>query len=63
MFALEYHTDVLAFGMSLGIFVVFHETRLGGVDSVIATHGAVLTGEPVGSALSEYDVAGNDILF
>jgi hypothetical protein len=61
--ALEGYTNVLAFGIELGIFVVFHITGLGSVDGVVASHGAVLAGEPVCASLAEYDVSWDDILF
>jgi hypothetical protein len=61
--ALERNAYVLSFGMQLRIFVVFHIARFGGIDSMVATHGAVGAGEPVGAALAEDDVSWDDILF
>lgn len=63
MFALKYYADVLAFGVSLGIFVVFHVAGLCSIDCVIATHVAVFAGEPMGAALAEYYVTGDYVLF
>lgn len=63
MTALEYHTDVLAFWVLQGVFVVFYVARLGGVDGVVAAHGAVVAWEPFGAALAEDDVAGDHVLF
>lgn len=61
--ALEHDTDVLAFRVLQGVFVVFHVARLGGVDCVVATHGAVVAWEPFRAALAEDDVAGDHVLF
>ena len=63
MVAFEGDPDVLALGVELGIFVVFHVAGLSGIDSVVAPHSAVLAREPVCAALTEYDVAWDDILF
>lgn len=48
--------------MLFGIFVVLHVAALRGIDCVIATDGTVLAGEPVSSALTEDDVARDNIL-
>lgn len=61
--ALEHDANVLALGVLGGIAVVFHVARLDGVDGVVTAHAAVVAGEPVGAALTEDDVAGDDILF
>lgn len=61
--ALEHDTDVLAFRVLQWVFVVFHVARLGGVDCVVATHGAVVAWEPFRAALAEDDVAGDHVLF
>lgn len=63
MLALEDDADILPLGMALGIFVVFYESGLSGVDGVVAAHGAVFAGEPVRAPLAEYYVAGNYVLF
>lgn len=63
MVAFEGDSDILALRVKLGIFVVFHVAGLGGIDGVVASHSAVLAGEPVCAALAEYDVAWDDILF
>jgi hypothetical protein len=61
--ALKHHTDVLAFRMLQRVFVVFYVARLGGVDGVVAAHGAVVAWEPFGAALAEDDVARDNVLF
>lgn len=48
--------------MSLGIEVVAHVARLGGVDRVVSADGAVLAGKPLRAALSEDDAAGDHVL-
>lgn len=63
MAALEDDADVLPLGVPLGVLVVFHVPAFGGVDGVVAAHGAVLAGEPVRAALAEDDVSWDDILF
>ena len=60
--ALEHDSDVLSFGVLLRVLVVFHVSALSRIDSVVSPHRAVLAGEPVRSALAEYNVAGNHIL-
>ena len=61
--ALEYNADVLAFRVLEGIFVVFDVAGLGGVDGVVAAHGAVVAGKPFRAALAEDDVARDYVLF
>lgn len=61
--ALEDNTDVLAFGVLQGVFVVFNVAWLGGVDGVVAAHCAVVAWEPFGAALAEDDVARDHVLF
>ena len=61
--ALKHHTDVLAFRVLEGVFVVFDVARLSGVDGVVAAHCAVVAWKPFGAALAEDDVAGDYVLF
>jgi ABC-type uncharacterized transport system permease subunit len=63
LISLEDNTNVLSFGILLGVFVVLHIAAFGSINSVIAAHGAILAGEPVRAALAEDDVAWDDILF
>jgi hypothetical protein len=60
---LKHNTDILTFRVLQGIFVVFYVARLSGVDGVIASHAAVVAGEPFGAALAEDDVARDYVLF
>jgi hypothetical protein len=61
--ALENYTDVLAFCVLEGVFVVFDVAGLGGVDGVVAAHCAVVAWKPFCAALAEDDVAGDYVLF
>ena len=61
--ALKHYTDVLAFRVLEGVFVVFDVAWLSGVDGVVAAHCAVVAGEPFGAALAEDDVAWDYVLF
>lgn len=63
MVAFEDDANVLAFGVSLGILVVFDVAGLRGIDGMITAHGAVIAREPVGASLAEDDVAGDHVLF
>lgn len=49
--------------MSGRVAVELDVAGLRGVDGVVATHAAVVAGEPVRAALAEDDVAWNHILF
>jgi hypothetical protein len=63
LISLENNANVLSFRVLLRVFVVLYVAAFGSINCVIATHGAVLTGEPVRTALAEDDVAWDDILF
>lgn len=56
--AAEDDTNVAAFGVELGVAIVFYEAGLGGVDGVVTTHADVFAWVPLGAALTEDDVAG-----
>lgn len=55
--------DVLAFRVLLWVFVVLYVARFGGVNRMVAAHGAVVAGEPVGASLAEDYVSRDNILF
>lgn len=48
--------------MPLRVKVVFHVAGFRGIDGVVSSHIAVLTGEPFCASLAEDDVAGDDVL-
>jgi hypothetical protein len=60
---LKHNTDILAFWMLEGVFVVFYVAGLSGVDGVIASHAAVVAWKPFRAALAEDDVARDYVLF
>lgn len=63
MVALENHADVFPLRMFEGVAVVFDVAGFTRKDCVVAAHIAVVTGEPVGAALAEDDVAGDHVFF
>ncbi len=63
MVSLEDNADVLPLWVLVRVLVILHVAGLRGIDGVVATHGAVFAGEPMGAALAEDDISRNDILF
>lgn len=59
---IECNTDVLPLGVQKGIAVVFYVPGGFGEKGVVAADADICAGEPVGAALAEEDVAGDDVL-